>query len=73
MTRPWITTTISRVIGRDLEGEFGAALLQRAEQQRRQHDADRMAAPHQGDGDAGEAVAGREVEHDADDARPAAR
>ena len=69
--------------GRDLEGELGAALVQRAEQQRRQHDADRMVAAHQRHGDAGEAVARREVEHDAmvhahqlvdaDEARPARR
>ena len=65
ITRPWISTTISRVMLGDLEGELGAALLQGAEQQRRQHDAQRMVAAHQGDGDAGEAVARREVEHDA--------
>ncbi len=83
MIRPWITTTISRVMVGNLEGELGAALLQGAEQQGRQHDADGMAAAHQGDGDAGEAVARREVEHDAlvhahqlvdaDEARQAAR
>ena len=65
ITRPWITTTISRVISGIVEGELGAALLQRAEQQRRERDAERMVAAHQGHGDAGKAVAGREIEHDA--------
>src|SRR3990167_597106 len=51
--------------GRDLEGQLGAALLQRPEQQGGQHDAQRAVAPHQGDGDAGEAVARRKIEHDA--------
>ena len=45
-----------------VEGELGAALVEHAEQQRGEHDADRMDAPHQRDGDADEAVAGGEIE-----------
>ena len=48
-----------------LEGEFRAALIENAEQQRGQHDADRMRAPHERHGDADEAVAGGEFEQEA--------
>ena len=51
--------------GGDFEGQFRAALLQSTEQEGRQQDAQRMAAPHQRHGDARETVAGRKVEHDA--------
>ena len=47
---------------RHVEGELGAALVERAEQDRRQHDADRMDAAHQRHGDADEAGAAEEVE-----------
>ena len=47
------------------EGEFGAALVEQAEQQGGQHDADRMRAAHQRHGDADEAGAADEVEHQA--------
>ena len=33
MTRPWMTTTMSRVIAGHVEGELGAALIERAEQE----------------------------------------
>jgi hypothetical protein len=46
----------------DLEGQFGAALVERAEQQRREHDAHRMVAPDQRHGDAGKTRAGDELE-----------
>ena len=45
-----------------LEGELGAALVEHAEQERGQHDADRMRAAHQRHRDADEAGAGDEVE-----------
>ena len=45
-----------------LEGEIGAALIERAEQERGEHDADGMRAPHQRHRDADEAVAGGEFE-----------
>ena len=51
--------------GRLLEGKLRAALVEDAEQQRRQDDADRMRAPHEGHRDADEAVAGREFEQQA--------
>ena len=48
--------------GRLLEGELGAALVEHAEQERREDDADRMRSAHERDGDADEAVAGGEFE-----------
>ena len=42
--------------------ELRAALIERAEQERRQDDADRMVAAHQRHGDAGEAEAAGEVQ-----------
>ena len=57
-----MTTTMSRVMRRLLEGELGAALVEHAEQERGEHDADRMGAAHQRHRDADEAVAGGEVE-----------
>ena len=48
-----------------LEGELGAALVEDAEQERGEDDADRMRPSHQRDGDADEAVAGREFEQQA--------
>jgi hypothetical protein len=45
----------------DLEGQLAAALVQRAEQQRRQHDAAGVVAADQADGDAGKTRAGHEV------------
>ena len=65
MIRPWITTTMSRVMLRHVEGELGAALVERAEQERRQHDAHGVVAAHQRDRDADEAGAGREVQDQA--------
>ena len=62
---PPITTTMSRVMARLLEGEFRAALVEDAEQERGKDDADRMRASHEGDGDPDEAVAGRELEEQA--------
>ena len=49
----------------DLERQLGAALVQRAEQQRRQHDAHRVVAPDQRHRDAGEARADHVVEQQA--------
>ena len=45
-----------------VERELGAALVEHAEQDRREHDADRMRAAHQRDRDADEAEAGGEFE-----------
>ena len=59
---PPMTTTMSRVMARLLEGELGAALVQHAEQQRGEDDPGRMGAAHEGDRDADEAVAGAELE-----------
>ena len=47
---------------RHVERQLGAALIERAEQQRGEDDADRVASPHQRDGDADEAEAAGEVE-----------
>src|SRR5260221_5446623 len=47
---------------RQLEGDLCPALEERAEEHAREHDAHRMAAAHQGHGDAGEARAADEVE-----------
>ena len=47
---------------RHVEGQLRAALVQRAEQERRQDDADRMVAAHQRHRDADEAEAAGEVE-----------
>ena len=56
--------------GRHLEGELGAALVEHAEQDRGEHDADRMDAAHQRHRDADEAGAGDEVEHQRGAGRP---
>src|SRR5687767_1254363 len=48
--------------GRNLERQLRAALIERAEQDRRQHDADRMIAPHQRHRDPSEASAGYEIQ-----------
>ena len=61
---PPMTTTMSRVMRRLLEGELGAALVQHAEEQRGENDPGRMRAAHEGDRDADEAVAGAELEHE---------
>ena len=45
-----------------VERELGAALIEHAEQDRREHDADGMGAPHQRNSDADEAEAGGEFE-----------
>ena len=45
MTRPWMTTIMSRVMRRHVEGEFRAALVEHAEQDRGQDDADGMERP----------------------------
>src|SRR5262245_58846045 len=50
------------VDGGNLEREFGAALIERAEQKSRELDADRMIAPHQRHRDAGETGAGDEIQ-----------
>src|SRR5579883_2368559 len=47
---------------RQLEAEFRAALVERAEEQGGEADAERMIAPHQRDGDAHESVARGEIE-----------
>ena len=47
---------------RHVERQLGAALIERAEQQRGEDDADRVVAPHQRDRDADEAEAAGEVE-----------
>ena len=57
-------TIMSRADVGHLEGELGAALVEHAEEDRRQHDAGRMRAAHQRHGDADEAGAGDEVERD---------
>ena len=57
-----MTTIMSRDDRRHLEGELGAALVEHAEQDRGEHDADRMRAAHQRHRDADEAGAGDEVE-----------
>ena len=50
---------------RHLEGELGPALVEDAEEDRRQHHADRVRAAHERDGDADEAGAADVVEHQA--------
>ena len=70
MTRPWMTTIMSRRDVRHVEGELGAALVEHAEQDRGEHDADRMRAAHQRHRDADEAGAGDEVERERGAGRP---
>ena len=50
---------------REVERQFGAALVERSEQQGRQDDADGMVAAHQGDRDADEADAAGEAQDQA--------
>src|SRR5260221_4035667 len=47
---------------RHVEGELRAALVEHAEKDRGEHDADRMGAPHQRHRDADEAGAGSELD-----------
>ena len=63
-TRPWITTIMSRLIC-GMSNESAAALVEDAEQDGCEDDADRMVAPHQRDRDADEAEAAGEFEEDA--------
>ncbi len=58
MISPWMTSDHLARDRLELEVELGAALVERAEQQAGQNDADRVVAPHQRHRDAGEAVAG---------------
>ena len=57
-----MTTIMSRLIFGLSNGELCAALIEHAEQDRRENDADRMGAAHQRDRDADEAEAGDEFE-----------
>ncbi len=57
-----MTTTRSRESCWHVERQLRAALIERAEQQRGQHDAERVIAAHQRDGNADEAEAAGEVE-----------
>ena len=70
ITRPWMTTTMSRLMRRHVEGQLRAALVERAEQDRGQHDAERVVAAHQRHRDADEAVAAGEVERSGGAGRP---
>ena len=65
ITRPWITTTISRVMVGISKASSAPPCCRAPNSSAASTMPSGMVAAHQGDGDAGEAVARREVEHDA--------